>query len=140
MVNYPLGKNMIGVFYQPVLVVVDLDCLKMLSLCELVLGLVEVIKYGIILDGVFFNWLEENLDVLLCLDGLAMVYCICCCCELKAEVVAADECETGLCALLNLGYTFGYAIEAEMGYGNWLYGEVVAVGMVMVVWMLECLG
>lgn len=112
----------------------------MFFLCELVLGLVEVIKYGIIFDGVFFNWLEENLDVLLCLDGLVMVYCICCCCELKVEVVVVDECEIGLCVLLNLGYIFGYVIEVEMGYGNWLYGEVVVVGMVMVVWMLECFG
>ncbi|MEN1367965.1 hypothetical protein AAIG89_31855, partial [Pseudomonas aeruginosa] len=85
----------------------------------------------IILDGAFFNWLEENLDALLRLDGPAMAYCIRRCCELKAEVVAADERETGLRALLNLGHTFGHAIEAEMGYGNWLHGEAVAAGMVM---------
>lgn len=98
---------------------------------ELASGLAEVIKYGIILDGAFFNWLEENLDALLRLDGPAMAYCIRRCCELKAEVVAADERETGLRALLNLGHTFGHAIEAEMGYGNWLHGEAVAAGMVM---------
>eukprot|EP01084_Bolivina_argentea_P175252 303533_1 len=93
-VNHPLGKNMIGAFYQPASVVVDLDCLKTLPPRELASGLAEVIKYGIILDGAFFNWLEENLDALLRLDGPAMAYCIRRCCELKAEVVAADERET----------------------------------------------
>lgn len=130
-VNHPLGKNMIGAFYQPASVVVDLDCLQTLPARELASGLAEVIKYGIILDGEFFTWLEENLDALLRLDGPAMAYCIRRCCELKAEVVAADERETGLRALLNLGHTFGHAIEAEMGYGNWLHGEAVAAGMVM---------
>ena len=109
-VNHPLGKNMIGAFYQPASVVVD------------------------------FNWLEENLDALLRLDGPAMAYCIRRCCELKAEVVAADERETGLRALLNLGHTFGHAIEAEMGYGNWLHGEAVAAGMVMAARTSERLG
>lgn len=107
---------------------------------ELASGLAEVIKYGIILDGAFFNWLEENLDALLRLDGPAMAYCIRRCCELKAEVVAADERETGLRALLNLGHTFGHAIEAEMGYGNWLHGEAVAAGMVMAARTSERLG
>ena len=93
-------------------------------------GLAEVIKYGIILDGEFFQWLEQNLDALLALDNTAMAYCIRRCCELKADV-AADERETGLRALLNLGHTFGHAIEAHMGYGNWLHGEAVAAGMVM---------
>ena len=130
-VNHPLGKNMIGAFYQPASVVVDLDCLKTLPARELASGLAEVIKYGIILDGEFFTWLEENMDALLRLDGQAMAYCIRRCCELKAEVVAADERETGLRALLNLGHTFGHAIEAEMGYGNWLHCEAVAAGMVM---------
>ncbi|MFP3541164.1 3-dehydroquinate synthase, partial [Pseudomonas sp. SIMBA_044] len=88
----------------------------------------------------FFNWLEENLDALLRLDGPAMAYCIRRCCELKAEVVAADERETGLRALLNLGHTFGHAIEAEMGYGNWLHGEAVAAGMVMAARTSERLG
>ncbi|HDD9445742.1 TPA: 3-dehydroquinate synthase [Escherichia coli] len=139
-VNHPLGKNMIGAFYQPASVVVDLDCLKTLPPRELASGLAEVIKYGIILDGAFFNWLEENLDALLRLDGPAMAYCIRRCCELKAEVVAADERETGLRALLNLGHTFGHAIEAEMGYGNWLHGEAVAAGMVMAARTSERLG
>ena len=139
-VNHPLGKNMIGAFYQPASVVVDLDCLSTLPARELSSGLAEVIKYGIILDGAFFDWLEENLDALLRLDGKAMAYCIRRCCELKAEVVAADERETGLRALLNLGHTFGHAIEAEMGYGNWLHGEAVAAGMVMAARASERLG
>ena len=139
-VNHPLGKNMIGAFYQPASVVVDLDCLKTLPARELASGLAEVIKYGIILDGAFFTWLEDNLDELLRLDGAAMAYCIRRCCELKAEVVAADEREMGLRALLNLGHTFGHAIEAEMGYGNWLHGEAVAAGMVMAARTSERLG
>jgi len=139
-VNHPLGKNMIGAFYQPASVVVDLDCLQTLPQRELASGLAEVIKYGIILDGAFFSWLEENMDALLRLDGQAMAYCIRRCCELKAEVVAADERETGLRALLNLGHTYGHAIEAEMGYGNWLHGEAVAAGMVMAARTSERLG
>ncbi len=119
---------MIGAFWQPVSVVVDLNCLKTLPARELASGLAEVIKYGVILDGEFFSWLENNIDALLALDEKAMAYCIRRCCELKAEVVAADERETGLRALLNLGHTFGHAIEAEMGYGNWLHGEAVAAG------------
>ena len=139
-VNHPLGKNMIGAFYQPASVVVDLDCLKTLPKRELASGMAEVIKYGIILDGEFFSWLEENMDALLCLDEATLAYCIRRCCELKAEVVAADERETGLRALLNLGHTFGHAIEAEMGYGNWLHGEAVAAGMVMAAHTSERLG
>lgn len=139
-VNHPLGKNMIGAFYQPASVVVDLDCLKTLPPRELSSGLAEVIKYGIILDGAFFNWLEANLDAVMVLDTTAMAYCIRRCCELKAEVVAADERESGLRALLNLGHTFGHAIEAEMGYGNWLHGEAVAAGMVMAARTAQRLG
>ncbi|BAN98896.1 3-dehydroquinate synthase [Plautia stali symbiont] len=139
-VNHPLGKNMIGAFYQPASVVVDTDCLTTLPPRELASGLAEVIKYGIILDGEFFQWLEQNLDALLALDNTAMAYCIRRCCELKAEVVAADERETGLRALLNLGHTFGHAIEAHMGYGNWLHGEAVAAGMVMAARTAERLG
>ncbi|MCU5771855.1 3-dehydroquinate synthase [Erwiniaceae bacterium BAC15a-03b] len=139
-VNHPLGKNMIGAFYQPASVVVDLDCLQSLPPRELASGLAEVIKYGIILDADFFDWLEQNLDALLALDGVAMAYCIRRCCELKAEVVAADERETGLRALLNLGHTYGHAIEAHMGYGNWLHGEAVSAGMVMAARTAERLG
>ncbi|WP_058910373.1 3-dehydroquinate synthase [Entomohabitans teleogrylli] len=139
-VNHPLGKNMIGAFWQPASVVVDLNCLQTLPRRELASGLAEVIKYGIILDGEFFLWLEEHLDALLALDEKAMAYCIRRCCEIKAEVVAADERETGLRALLNLGHTFGHAIEAEMGYGNWLHGEAVAAGMVMAARTAQRLG
>lgn len=139
-VNHPLGKNMIGAFYQPASVVIDLDCLKSLPQRELASGMAEVIKYGIILDAKFFDWLEQNLDALMALDGEAMAYCIRRCCELKADVVAADERETGQRALLNLGHTYGHAIEAHMGYGNWLHGEAVAAGMVMAARTAERLG
>ncbi|RWR02458.1 3-dehydroquinate synthase [[Pantoea] beijingensis] len=139
-VNHPLGKNMIGAFYQPASVVIDLDCLKSLPPRELASGLAEVIKYGIILDADFFDWLEQNLDAVMALDGEAMAYCIRRCCELKADVVAADERETGQRALLNLGHTYGHAIEAHMGYGNWLHGEAVAAGMVMAARTAERLG
>ncbi|BET95126.1 3-dehydroquinate synthase [Xenorhabdus taiwanensis] len=140
-VNHPLGKNMIGAFYQPVSVIVDLNCLKTLPAQELYSGLAEVIKYGIILDGEFFSWLEENIEKLLALDSQAMAYCIRRCCELKALVVAADEQErSGMRALLNLGHTFGHAIEAEMGYGVWLHGYAVAAGMVMAARASELVG
>ncbi|MEA9390893.1 3-dehydroquinate synthase [Acerihabitans sp. TG2] len=130
-VNHPLGKNMIGAFYQPASVVIDLDCLKTLPSRELSSGLAEVIKNGIILDYDFFVWLENNLDRLLLLEGAALSYCIRRCCEIKAAVVAADEREQGQRALLNLGHTYGHAIETHMGYGNWLHGEAVAAGIMM---------
>lgn len=139
-VNHPLGKNMIGAFYQPASVVIDIDCLNSLPPRELASGLAEVIKYGIILDAEFFDWLEANIDALLALDGNALAYCIRRCCELKADVVAADEHELGQRALLNLGHTYGHAIEAHMGYGNWLHGEAVAAGMVMAARTAERLG
>ncbi|AKJ40901.1 3-dehydroquinate synthase [Pragia fontium] len=139
-VNHPLGKNMIGAFYQPASVVIDLNCLKTLPKRELSSGLAEVIKYGIILDADLFDWLEDNIDALMSLDEKAMGYCIRRCCEIKASVVAADEHENGVRALLNLGHTFGHAIEAEMGYGNWLHGEAVAAGMVMAAETARLLG
>jgi 3-dehydroquinate synthase len=139
-VNHPLGKNMIGAFYQPASVVIDLDCLKTLPKRELSAGLAEVIKYGIILDAAFFAWLETHLDDLLTLQPEALAYCIGRCCEIKARVVAADEHEQGMRALLNLGHTYGHAIEAEMGYGNWLHGEAVAAGMVMAAYTAQRLG
>ncbi|EMK5746158.1 3-dehydroquinate synthase [Proteus mirabilis] len=140
-VNHPLGKNMIGAFYQPASVVIDLDCLATLPPRELSSGLAEVIKYGIILDKDFFIWLENNIDKLIALEPKAMAYCIRRCCELKAQVVAADEKETsGLRALLNLGHTYGHAIEAHMGYGVWLHGEAVAAGMVMAAKTAQDLG
>ncbi|MEH0873133.1 3-dehydroquinate synthase [Pectobacterium cacticida] len=139
-VNHPLGKNMIGAFYQPASVVIDLDCLKSLPARELSSGLAEVIKYGVILDRDFFVWLEENIEAVRRLQSEALAYCIRRCCEIKAAVVAADEHERGMRALLNLGHTYGHAIETEMGYGNWLHGEAVAAGMVMAAHMSRRLG
>lgn len=130
-VNHPLGKNMIGAFYQPKAVIIDTDCLKTLPKREFAAGMAEVIKYGIIYDHEFFIWLEENLERLYALDETALTYAIARCCQIKAEVVAQDEKESGIRALLNLGHTFGHAIEAELGYGNWLHGEAVAAGTVM---------
>lgn len=130
-VNHPLGKNMIGAFYQPQSVIIDINCLKTLPKREFAAGMAEVIKYGIIYDADFFSWLEKNVDALKSLQPQALTYMIKRCCEIKAEVVAQDEKEHGIRALLNLGHTFGHAIEAEQGYGNWLHGEAVAVGMVL---------
>ena len=127
-VNHPLGKNMIGAFYQPQLVLIDTLCLQTLPKREFAAGLAEVIKYGIIWDAEFFAWLELNVARLQQLDASALSYAIRRCCEIKADMVSRDEREHGVRALLNLGHTFGHAIEAEMGYGNWLHGEAVAVG------------
>lgn len=139
-INHPLGKNMIGAFYQPQAVVIDLNCLKTLPQRELSAGLAEVIKYGIILDTDFFIWLEQHIDELLALEPNAMSYCIYHCCQLKAQVVAADETEQDMRAILNLGHTYGHAIEAELGYGNWLHGEAVSVGMLMAAHTAKLLG
>lgn len=129
-INHPLGKNMIGAFYQPQLVLADTDTLKTLPPRELSAGIAEVIKYGLIRDADFFDWLESNMDKLMALDEAVVSYAIYRSCQNKAEVVAADEHESGERALLNLGHTFGHAIETAMGYGNWLHGEAVAAGMV----------
>lgn len=128
-VNHPLGKNMIGAFKQPVSVIIDTETLHTLDKREVSAGLAEVIKYGAIFDSAFFAWLEENIDKLVALEQTALEYCIQRCCQLKADVVARDETEKGDRALLNFGHTFGHAIEAHLGYGNWLHGEAVAVGM-----------
>ena len=130
-VNHPLGKNMIGAFHQPLCVVADTTLLNTLPDRELSAGLAEVIKYGLINDAEFFVWLEENMPLLLARDKLALAYAIERSCADKAEVVAADEREAGQRALLNLGHTFGHAIETGMGYGNWLHGEAVGAGMCM---------
>lgn len=130
-VNHPLGKNMIGAFYQPDLVVIDTTTLHTLEKRQISAGLAEVIKYGAIFDEAFFSWLENNMNALLSLDHVALQYCIQICCEHKARVVANDEKEHGERALLNLGHTFGHAIETHLGYGKWLHGEAVAVGMLM---------
>lgn len=130
-VNHPLGKNMIGAFHQPQCVVADTGTLNTLPERELRAGLAEVIKYGLIRDAEFFVWLEANMDALLQREPDALAYAIECSCRNKAEIVAEDERERGQRALLNLGHTFGHAIETGMGYGTWLHGEAVAVGMVM---------
>ncbi|MBY3788348.1 3-dehydroquinate synthase [Photobacterium carnosum] len=130
-VNHRLGKNMIGAFYQPKAVIIDNHCLQTLPQRELAAGLAEVIKYGIIADHDFFVWLENNIERLQALDNEALCYAISRCCQIKADVVAADEKESGVRVLLNLGHTFGHAIEAEMGYGNWLHGEAVSAGTIL---------
>ncbi|MFM2480993.1 3-dehydroquinate synthase [Celerinatantimonas sp. YJH-8] len=130
-VNHRLGKNMIGAFYQPQAVVMDINCLNTLPEREYRAGMAEVIKYGIIYDGNFFNWLETHLEAIHRLEPDVITTMLHRCCEIKAEVVAKDEKEQGIRALLNLGHTFGHAIEAHQGYGNWLHGEAVAAGTVM---------
>jgi 3-dehydroquinate synthase len=130
-INHPLGKNMIGAFYQPRLVLADTDTLATLPDRELSAGLAEVIKYGLIRDAVFFAWLESNVEKLLARKPEALAYAIARSCELKAEIVGADERESGVRALLNLGHTFGHAIEAGVGFGTWLHGEAVAAGCVL---------
>lgn len=130
-INHPLGKNMIGAFYQPKLVLADIDTLKTLPQRELSAGVAEVIKYGLIRDADFFDWLETNMSALMALDTAVISYAIYRSCQNKSEVVAADEHEQGERALLNLGHTFGHAIENAMGYGVWLHGEAVATGTVM---------
>ena len=130
-VNHPLGKNMIGAFYQPQAVVIDTDTLSTLPDRELSAGIAEVVKYGLIRDPAFFYWLESNMDRLLAREPNALGYAIEQSCRNKAEVVAADEREAGLRATLNLGHTFGHAIETGLGYGVWLHGEAVAAGMCM---------
>ncbi len=130
-VNHPLGKNMIGAFYQPQCVLIDIDTLNTLPPRELSAGLAEVVKYGLIHDAGFFAWLEQNIDGLMARDAELLAQAVLVSCQTKARVVELDERESGLRAILNLGHTFGHAIETVMGYGNWLHGEAVAAGMVM---------
>lgn len=139
-VNHPLGKNMIGAFHQPECVVIDTDVLLTLPQRELSAGLAEVIKYGLIADCDFFSWLELNMEKLTQKDEDALAYAIERSCKIKAEVVAKDEREGGLRAILNLGHTFGHAIEAHQGYGAWLHGEAVGAGMVLACQMSQKLG
>ena len=139
-VNHASGKNMIGAFYQPSAVIADTNTLNTLPDRELSSGLAEVIKYGLIHDYDFFCWLQENMSLLLNRDADALAYAIKASCQSKADVVSADEKEKGQRALLNLGHTFGHAIETGMGYGNWLHGEAVATGMVMAARMSSLLG
>ena len=139
-INHPLGKNMIGAFYQPKLVLADIGTLDTLPDRELKAGLAEVIKYGLIRDPQFFDWLESNLEKLLARDKDALVHAVHRSCANKAEVVAADEHEHGERALLNLGHTFGHAIETGLGYGEWLHGEAVAAGTLIAAQLSQDLG
>jgi len=130
-VNHPLGKNMIGAFHQPRAVIIDIETLNTLPKQEVSAGIAEVVKYGLIRDLSFFEWLESNIERLYALDPEAVAYAIEVSCQCKASVVSEDEKEGGVRAILNLGHTFGHAIETHMGYGVWLHGEAVATGMVM---------
>ena len=130
-INHPLGKNMIGAFHQPRLVLADMDTLKTLPERELRSGLAEVIKHGLIRDAAFFAWLETNVGRLLARDADALAHAVLCSVEIKAEIVGQDERESGLRRVLNFGHTFGHAIETGLGYGAWLHGEAVAAGMAM---------
>ena len=130
-INHPLGKNMVGAFYQPQMVVCDLAALKTLPPREVSAGLAEVIKYGPIADMEFLSWIESQMESLVQLDTQALAHAVKRSCELKAWVVGQDERESGLRAILNFGHTFGHAIEAGLGYGEWLHGEAVGCGMVM---------
>lgn len=130
-INHPLGKNMIGAFHQPQCVIIDTDFLNTLDDRQVSAGIAEIIKYGYINDIEFIHWIDENMDKLLKRDPEALIYAIYRSCEHKAKIVAADEKEQGQRALLNLGHTFGHAIETGMGYGKWLHGEAISAGMVM---------
>jgi len=139
-INHPQGKNMIGAFYQPRLVLADIATLDTLPEREFSAGLAEVIKYGLIRDAAFFDWLEQNIEALRALDAAALAWAVERSCRNKAEVVAADETEQGERALLNLGHTFGHAIETGLGYGQWLHGEAVAAGTMMAAELSHRLG
>ncbi|MDO8457578.1 MAG: 3-dehydroquinate synthase [Burkholderiaceae bacterium] len=139
-INHPLGKNMVGAFYQPQRVLCDLGTLATLPARELSAGLAEVIKYGPIADMAFFDWIEANMDALLVRDPAALAHAVKRSCEIKAWVVGQDEREAGLRAILNFGHTFGHAIEAGLGYGQWLHGEAVGCGMVMAAHLSQRLG
>lgn len=139
-INHPLGKNMIGAFHQPRAVISDTDTLNTLPERELAAGIAEIIKYGLIRDSEFFEWLEKNIMRLLARDPDALAYAIERSCRNKAEIVALDERENGVRALLNLGHTFGHAIEAGLGFGNWLHGEAVSAGMVLAAKLSQRLG
>ena len=139
-INHPLGKNMLGAFYQPQRVVCDLDVLQTLPPRELSAGLAEIIKYGPIADMAFFDWIEAHIDALVARDPAALGHAVRRSCEIKADVVGQDERESGLRAILNFGHTFGHAIEAGLGYGAWLHGEAVGCGMVMGAHLSQRLG
>ena len=139
-INHPLGKNMIGAFHQPRLVLADTDTLRTLPDRELSAGLAEVIKYGLIRDPALFAWLEVNIERLLAREPIALSYAVQRSCELKAEIVGTDERESGVRAVLNLGHTFGHAIESGLGFGAWLHGEAVAAGCVLAARLSQRMG
>lgn len=139
-VNHELGKNMIGAFHQPKVVLIDTLTLNTLPDRELSAGVAEIIKYGLLCDSVLFDWLEANMEALLARDPAALAYAIARSCQDKADIVAADEKEADVRALLNLGHTFGHAIETGMGYGEWLHGEAVGAGMMMAGYMSKLIG
>ncbi len=139
-VNHRLGKNMLGSFYQPQLVIADLDTLQTLPAREFSTGLAEVIKYGPVMDAEFLAWMEAHMDALLARDADSLAFAVQRSCELKAQVVGSDERERGQRAILNFGHTFGHAIETGLGYGVWLHGEAVACGMVMALTLSKRLG
>ena len=139
-INHPLGKNMIGAFYQPQIVIADLNTLSTLPAREFSAGMAEVIKYALLGDANFLTWLENNIEALMAQQPEALTHAVYHCCKMKADIVADDEKEQGIRAWLNLGHTFGHAIEAEMGYGVWLHGEAVAAGMVLACRLSEQLG
>jgi len=139
-INHPLGKNMIGAFYQPKCVISDMNVLKTLPSRELSAGLAEVIKYGLIRDNKFFEWLESHIQYLMEMNPKYLIEAVQRSCENKAAVVEADEFESGIRAILNLGHTFGHAIEVAQGYGNWLHGEAVGAGMIMAAKLSQSMG
>ncbi|MDT8420962.1 MAG: 3-dehydroquinate synthase [Desulfuromonadales bacterium] len=139
-VNHPLGKNLIGAFYQPRLVLIDIETLSTLDPREMVSGLAEVVKYGVIKDPDFFLWLEEHAEELLSLDRDCLIHAIRTSCQIKSDIVEIDETENSIRALLNYGHTFGHAIESLAGYGQWRHGEAVAVGMVIAARISAALG
>jgi 3-dehydroquinate synthase len=139
-INHPMGKNMIGAFHQPLKVVCDLDALRTLPAREFSAGLAEVIKYGPIADLAFMDWIEAHMDALVAREPAALAQAVRRSCEIKAEVVGADERESGLRAILNFGHTFGHAIEAGTGYGTWLHGEAVGCGILMAARLSQTLG
>ena len=139
-INHPLGKNMLGAFHQPLAVLADIDTLSTLPDNELKAGIAEIIKHGAIRDAAYFEWLEHNIERMLARDAEALTQAIVRSVEIKAEIVALDERESGLRALLNFGHTFGHAIEAGLGFGTWLHGEAVGGGMVMAADLSQRLG
>jgi len=139
-INHPLGKNMIGAFYQPKCVIADINLLETLPDKELSAGLAEVIKYGLIRDSSFFEWLENNVEGIIKRDSQLLIEAVARSCQNKVDIVESDEFESGIRAILNLGHTFGHAIETATGYGKWLHGEAIAIGMVMAAYLSEQMG